>query len=44
MHKNNESEDQKTTLTDYKIEWSIQPKGYRYYSSTGGDYDYVSQE
>lgn len=44
MHNSHDSEGQKTSITDYKISWSIQPKSHRYHSGIGGDYDYVSQE
>lgn len=44
MRKSHDSEDQKTSITDYKIDWSIQSKGYCYYGGIDGDYDYVSQE
>lgn len=44
MHKSHDSEAQKTSITDYKINWPIQPKGYCYYGVIGADYDYVSQE
>lgn len=44
MHKNHNSEDQKTSIIDYKIDRSIQAKRYCYYGGIGDEYYYVSQE
>ena len=44
MHTSHDSEDQKTSLTDYKIDSSIEPNGYCYSGGIGDDHDYMSQE
>lgn len=44
MYTSHDSEHQKTTLTDYKINSLIEPKGYCYSGGIGDDYDYMNQE
>ena len=43
MPRSHNSEDHKTSITDYKINRSIQCKGHCCYGGIRGDYDYVGQ-